>query len=66
MAAVKSAPKNTGNVITLSKYDKIAVEKQYGCIKNGKRVKKKKYAINKKGKTKKGFQKTGNKQTKIK
>ena len=41
MTPRRSAPKETGHVKTLSKYDKIAVEKRYGCIKNGKIVKKK-------------------------
>ena len=42
MKARNAAPRNTGNAKTLSKYDKIAVEKHYGCIKNGKLVKSKK------------------------
>ena len=35
------APRQTGHVKTLSKYDKIAVQKRYGCIRNGKIIKKK-------------------------
>lgn len=38
MRARKYAPKETGHVTTLSKYDRIAVEKRYGCIKNGRIV----------------------------
>ena len=54
MKPVKDAPKETGYFKTLSKYDKIAVEKHYGCIKNGKRVKRKKTTKKEKCK-KKGF-----------
>ena len=55
MVPLKKAPKETGSYAGFSKYDKIAVEKDYGCIKNGKRVKKKKVANKEKCNTEKGF-----------